>query len=40
MEMVPGDDAIRIELTANPGTEFDASEITVCLDYAVAKASR
>lgn len=40
MEMVPDDDAIRIELTAKPGTEFDASEIAACLDYTVEKASR
>jgi hypothetical protein len=40
MEMVPSADAIRIELRAKPGTEFDAGEIAACLDYTVEKAGR
>ena len=40
MEMVPAADAIRIELRAKPGTEFDAGEIAACLDYTVEKAGR
>ena len=36
MEVRPAGDRIDIELEAQPGQRFEATEIAACLDYTVA----
>lgn len=37
MEILHGDDEIRLRLEPKPGQKFDLSEIAACLDHTTAK---